>query len=335
MRLLKYIFLSLFALITSSIQAQNSLNGKILELSQDSSFSFLLSGHFYGNSGNLSGYPASSVLANIDEFNNSEAAFLMCLGDLFLDVKNNVPNYEKALFSKLDLPLFNAVGNHDLSGNVYQEHFGETFYSFSTSHHQFVVLDTEKEDGSIEDKQLDLLKKALNSEQDVVFVFSHRPVWAEEDEQLKDVFKQNTSSTFGNNFASEILPLIKQSNKVIYWFSGSLGGNAPASFFYHEKTPKIKYIATAIRDLPRDAYLKVNIHQEKISFETISLTGQKLKPLADYNVELWKNTKPRTFNIRLLPLYVKQTLFSRSFWVGMLVALVLVFFIKELSARRK
>lgn len=230
----KCIVLLLISWYNLSAQKQG-MNGA--SINDTCCYSFFVSGHFHGNSQNTSGYPAATLLANIDLINNSNVLALCSTGDLFMDVRNNIPQYRHAFFNKLRVPLYNAVGNHDISGKVYQENFGDTWFSFTTGSALFVFLDTEANDGSISGDQLKWFSNTLNDfcgneKVKNVFIFSHRPVWSEGDERLKNIFKENTQSDFGNNFESEVIPLIKKYTAKIpvYWFSGSLGGGAPASF---------------------------------------------------------------------------------------------------------
>ncbi len=315
--------------------AQNSLNNKPLQVDDSTKYSFLVSAHFYGGSAKTSGYPAGSVLGSVDTINNLNSTFLMCLGDMFMDVKNDIPFYKKSLFNKLNIPLYNAVGNHDLSSDVYQNNFGETSYSFRINNNIFLVLDTEEDDGSLKDNQLELLEKSVISEAKNIFVFSHRPIWAEDDEDLKHVFKDNTQSLISNNYQDKILPLLQQSKSKIYWFSGSLGGAAPSSFFYHSKTNQLTYIATAIRDLKRDGILKVDVVNDDVLFETISLTSENVLPLEAYNLDFWRTEKPKEFNYRLIPLYIKQIVFNKSFFIGVCIAFFLSFLLFKRFAKRK
>jgi hypothetical protein len=113
-------------------------------------------------------------------------------------------------------------------------------------------------------------------------------------------------------------------------------GNVPVSFFYHKEEGKnITYIQTAIRNIPRDAILKVRIKNGKVAFTPISLTDQDLEALEYYNMDFWKEYKKPVaqFNYRLIPLYIKQTLTSRYFWYGM-GAMVMVFFVAGLVLKR-
>jgi predicted MPP superfamily phosphohydrolase len=334
----KRIVFILFSVFVLTSKAQISpFNKAIVQVEDTANFSFLVSGHFYGASSNQSGYPASTLLASLDMLNKSDAAFVMCLGDMFMDVRNNIPNYIHSLFSKLQKPLFNAVGNHDISSDeVYQKKFGETYFYFVIGSNAFVVLDTEINDGSIKSKQMEMLTDVLSSEKvSNVFVFSHRLIWAEQDETLSPLFSDNTRSYISNNFSKEVLPLLDASSKHVYWFSGSLGGNAPSSFFYHPYAENITYIATAIRDLPRDAVLEVQLKNDEVHFNTVSLTRQELKPLEEYNLEFWQANKPKAkvFNKRLLPLYIKNMLKHWMFWTGVIIGFVVLLVLIVLKSK--
>lgn len=311
-----------------------------------SDYSFIVSGHFHGASSNTSTYPAATLLANIDTLNSVNAAFLMSLGDLFIDVNEiYINNYNKSLFNKLKMPLFNAVGNHDISNdNYYEKVFGKSYYAFLLNSELFIVLDTEQDDGSIVDGQLEFFKNRLkdaNSEKvKNIFIFSHRPVWSENNSRYSALFAGNTRTALGeNNYDDEIKPLLLEisKSKSIYWMSGSMA-DAPASFFYHkEAESNIIYIQTAIRDLPRDAVMQVNLVNGKVKFKGISLTGQKLDMIENYNIEYWTKAVPdeAKFNFRMLPYLTKQILFHYYFWIGFTSSLLILIILRFVYSKWK
>lgn len=303
-------------------------------------YSFIVSGHFHGSSTNQSGYPASTVLSNLDVFNQTN--FIIITGDLFLDIKNDIISYSKSFFSKLGVPWFNAVGNHDATGTIFEENFGPTYYMFRVQSEVFIILDTELDNGSINGEQLRFFKDKLNAIANDptaknLFIVSHRPIWCEDDKELKDLFKDNTRSLFSSNFSSEILPLLQSLTKKvkISWFSGSLGGSAPASFFYHEKSRNLIYIQSAIRNLQRDAVLKVMVKNGEIEYKTISLTRQPAPELKSCGVELWRTKSEEGFNARLIPMYLKQLFLHRYFWYGILTAIFSIFILRFVFKRFK
>jgi hypothetical protein len=306
-----------------------------LELKDTSEdYSFVVSGHFYGSSCESSGYPAATLLAGIDTLNGLHASFMISLGDMFMDVNDGyIRNYQKSLFSKLQMPLFNAVGNHDVAnGNLYAKVFGPSWYSFRVQDDVFILLDTETDDGSISAEQLVFLTGALKASGAAknIFIFSHRPVWAENSSRYGKLFRGNTRTAIGsNNFETVVRPLAEQyaKGKNIVWMSGSFGGG-PASFFYDkEPTGTFTFIQTAIRNAERDAVLLVNVRNGKVSFSGISLTGQELQPLEKYDMNYWQETvsPEEKFNFRMLPYYTKLMLMSRYFWLGVLFSLIAVF----------
>ncbi|MEX1000911.1 MAG: metallophosphoesterase [Crocinitomicaceae bacterium] len=329
-------FLFFVSLVAVS-QQQSTFNDKVVQVDSSGNYSFIVGGHFYGNRYSTSGYPANSILANIEWINAQNPAMLICLGDLFMDVKNNIPQYEKSFFNRLNVPLFNAVGNHDLTADIYQKNFGATFFKFQLGRDMHVVLDTESDNGNITGEQLKLLESLKGEKYDHIFIYAHRTVWKNMYEEMENIFSDNTQSLLGNNYEKEVYPLLSElsKNSKVYWFSGSIG-NAPASFFYHHDTSaKITYIATAIRGIKRDALLMVNVKNGQVSFKTHSLTGEDLMPLEDYNVEYWQtNSGVEPFNWRLLPLYIKQTVLSWSFWWGVVVTLLFTATLVFIQRRR-
>jgi hypothetical protein len=272
----------------------------------------------------------------------------MSLGDLFLDVNDEyILHYQHALFNKLQMPLLNAVGNHDLSnGNRYEKVYGKSFYTYIVGYQLFIVLDTEIDDGSIKGQQLNIFKTALadinKNAIKQIFIFSHRPIWSEEEEAYTTLFKGNTKSRWSPpNYKKEILPLLQQVKIPVYWISGSMGAGSATSFFYDkdEKTG-ITFIQTAIRDTPRDGVLQVNVSKGKITFKGISLTGEQLNPVESYNIDYWKkNSTPElAFNWRLLPYLTWLVITHHYFWIGFISAGILLFifitFIKKWKRKK-
>jgi hypothetical protein len=339
------IFIQLVMCTILPAQIVSPFNGLSI---QDTSrnYTFLVSGHFYGASTNASTFPASSLLANIDTLNSLNASFLMSLGDMFVDINDTyLKNYQKSLFHKLKMPLLNAVGNHDIAnGNKYETIFGKEFFAFTKGTERFIILNTEINDGSIKNEQLDFLKEQLNpsslKEITNIFIFSHRPVWAERIAKYNKLFLENTRAAVGsNNFAEVVKPLLMAVSKTknLYWLSGSMGGG-PASFFYDkEEETNVTFIQTAIRDLERDAALQVKMVNGTVSFLGISFTGQQLNKIEDYNIAYWLGTTApeNKFNYRLLPYLTLQLITHADFWIGFSVSVLLMLGAVFLKKRNK
>lgn len=347
MKQLKYLFfiLVLWSYAVVNAQYTSPFNGRSIQADSTGSYSFVVSGHFYGDGTNKSHFPANTLLANMDVFNQPDIKMLVCLGDLFKDISNEIPNYEKSFFDRLEIPLINTVGNHDLTGSIYQDNYGETAFMFEVGGDIHLILDTERDNGDIEDEQLDLLKETLEKtekgEVNNVFIYTHRTVWKDAYPEMDGLFLDNTQGLTGTNYESEVLPLLKSISEKsqVFWFSGSLGV-APASFFYfHDEAQNVKIIGTAIRTLPRDAVLRVNVNQDEVSFETISLTGQELLPLESYDVDFWQNeVGAEPFNWKLIPYYMELAVTHRYFWYGfgssLITLLSIWFFLKRRRRKR-
>lgn len=97
----------------------------------DGHYRIIIGGHFHGASTSISGFPAATLLANLDTINSLGASLFLSTGDLFLDAKNDPARYARSLFARLRMPLFNAVGNHDLYRG--ESPVNPTFLSFAVT----------------------------------------------------------------------------------------------------------------------------------------------------------------------------------------------------------
>jgi hypothetical protein len=118
-------------------------------------------------------------------------------------------------------------------------------------------------------------------------------------------------------------------------------GGGPSSFFYDkDDATNVTFIQTAIRDLPRDAVLLVNINNGGVLLKGISLTGKVLEPVEHYNIDYWNKTVPpeQNFNFRLLPYLTIQMISHIDFWVGAIFAsllFVVFLFIRKRWKKRR
>jgi len=346
-QLLKYAFCLLaFSGANSSWGQYTSPFNKLPLDTVDNEYHFIVSGHFYGNRFNKTHLPTNTLLANLDWINTSDAQMVVCLGDLFKDIQNELSTYDTYLFQPLKIPLVNTVGNHDLSGNIYQENYGETTFYFELGGDIHLILDSEKDNGDIVNEQLKLLKevaeKAKNPNCHNVFIYAHRTLWKDDYEALDGLFTDNTQSIGGTNFGEDVRPLLKEMGQDanLYWFAGSLG-TAPASFFhFKDEDCNLTFIATAIRGLQRDAVLVVNVDGDgEVSFETKSFTGQEVQPLETYDVDFWQSeVGEEPFNWKLIPYYIELMVTHRYFWYGIgftLFGFVVLLAIKKRRNRKR
>jgi len=337
---MRFLTLIFFFAITGSTDADlpSPFNGLRFSVDTTGNYSFVVGGHFYGKGSTNSGFPASTVLGGLERIRSFGPNALFITGDLFLNVELDSANYSRVLFDVLPFPVYNAVGNHDLDGDHYS-HFEPTFFSFQVGDDHFMVLDTEMDNGSIEGEQFDMFKSMIEAANQAnagnLFVFSHRPVYVHGEPEFDHLLKNNTRSLTGNNFRTDLLPLIAGLEGVdVYWFSGSMGGGSPSSFLYHEGYGMTS-ILTAIRDTRKDAVLGVTVEHGAVSFTTIPLGINKTKPVDYYDLKFWQKNlgKDEGFNYRLIPYYIRSTITHRAYWIGVLSLLMVILIWKYFSGK--
>ncbi|MBK6882586.1 MAG: metallophosphoesterase [Flavobacteriales bacterium] len=320
-------------------------NGRSL-VQPDSSgaYRLLIGGHFHGASSNVSGFPAATVLAGLDRINATRANAFLSTGDLFLDPDRDSARYVRSFFTKLDLPLFNAPGNHDLEGKAFRE---DARYPqvLRIGQDRIILLDTEKGDSRLKGAQLDVLRTLADSaghwEHARVFIISHRPIWAEENARYSELFAGNTRSLLGTNFNADVLPLLQRiaEHVQVFWISGSMAGRAPSSIFFQPEAENITYIQCAVRDELRDALLIADVSPAGIEWSGLSLTGAALPEVWTMDADWWEAQRPRTdgFRWRLLPYLIRKNMGYPSFWYGVasmgLLSLLIGYLLRRLGRR--
>ncbi|HEY0977016.1 MAG TPA: hypothetical protein VGE21_06055 [Flavobacteriales bacterium] len=327
-------------LLAASLCAQRSpFNGiEVAPVDSSGRYRLLFSGHFHGESSNRTGLPARTLLANIDVIDDLHAHALLSTGDLFMMAADDRARYERAFFSKLRTPLFNAVGNHDLDGGDYTRLFGPTHAVIDLGKDRILVLDTERDGGSLKGEQLELLEAAATTEGlRNLFIVTHRPIWAEDDPRYGPLFRGNTRSALGTNFHAAVEPVLERLSKQvhIWWISGSMAGGAPSSIFFQPHARNITYIQSAIRDEAKDALLIAEVSSDTVVWSALSLTGARMREPRAYDAAYWeerKGVKPG-FNWNLVPYWTKSMLTHRFFWWGVVLGLLFFLLLRRLLRR--
>lgn len=283
---------------------ESPFNGLILDANKENKkFSFLLIGHAYGAPQNRSIYPAVSLLSNINLFNKNKVDFMVLLGDIIQHSNEfEIEALKSSFLLKLDFPVFNAPGNHDLANRqLYTQYFGPTFYSFQYASSFFIFLDSEIDDGKIKNDQMEFLmgniRYCRKSKQiKNIFIFAHRLLWAIKNPPYSDILPfLNSKESYplsATTISDTILPKLKSlSDKNVYFVSGDIGCQWSLPIFYEkDQDSNITYLATGIGDTERDAVLKVDVKESsEVTFTPISLKRKKLHPIEYYNIQYWKH----------------------------------------------
>jgi hypothetical protein len=282
-----------------------SMNKTDFRVSDPQAYQFLVAGHIYGSHREDASHPAATLLQNLTAIQQMDLALIMLLGDSVKDsTSEDFQGLEKKFLDQLDIPVFNAIGNHDIRNNGrsrYEQRYGPTYYTFRYGPAQMIVLDTELEDCSILGEQRQMLETTLreasqDSEVEHIFVFMHKVIFIEQfpdllDSEIPQVKPNNGSITCEKNYPSllEKYFLPAASVKPVYLIAGdtgAYGGNFSPFYEKHSDVP-LYTIATGIGDTPQDTVLLISIDRAEISFEVVSLTDKTLNPLETYDRAYW------------------------------------------------
>ena len=134
----------------------------------------------------------------LDKVNLLQPDFVMNVGDLiegYIDRPNRKPFAEQVrelttMTSKLQMPMFYTVGNHDISnmaqGQLWRQRYGQPYYHFTYRKVLFLVMCTQDPEAKIGPEQADYFANALRQNPDVrwTFVFMHNPLWTAPKDRL-------------------------------------------------------------------------------------------------------------------------------------------------------
>jgi hypothetical protein len=142
----------------------------------------------------------------VHDFNALKPAFVVDVGDIILGGPADLVPAQWDEFDRviagLHVPLFPAVGNHDVfdeaTEKIWTERAGPLSYAFSYGNSRFVILNSEENNtiDHISDEQLAWLKSDLESNHPKhIFVFLHQPYfsrdWDKQWAPVHEVLKQH------------------------------------------------------------------------------------------------------------------------------------------------
>jgi len=309
-----FLFVLLFVFNAFTINAlenrgefKSPFNDKYLLSPNTKSYTFFAGGHLYGYPSS-SLFAAPSLISALADINKCSPAFFVSLGDNFrVSDSIQIEVFKKHFAEKLNCPMFNAVGNHDVSDSAtYRKLIGDTWYSFRFANDYFIFLDSETDDGLIIGEQLEFLKQIA---EDVstgktarnVFVFCHRLIWTVGDSSLRIVY-DNTNAVGGyaqnDNFSKIVLPLLEKMavNKKVFFLSGDIGVALKDKrwgfplFYSKTNDSGITYLANGIGDNEKDVILKIDVDEYgNVSIQPFPLTPYKWNTIESYGLDFWNS----------------------------------------------
>lgn len=176
----------IFGILLLIISGCKTKSGKGTSSEEDAfSFAFLTDIHLQPEKNAVEGFRRA-----IDTINKLDPDFVITGGDLVMDVLDQTYGRADSLFflyrkisGELNMPVYNAVGNHEVYGwhrdeegieshaefgkKMYENRIGEPYYSFDFKNWHFIILDAiyRSEDGhyigKIDQEQMEWLKTDL------------------------------------------------------------------------------------------------------------------------------------------------------------------------------
>ena len=259
--------LILFFLFTNSISAQVQ-------------YSFFVAGHTYGTPGvNNEGLhpPFKEKFPYIQS--RDEIVFGVLTGDIVVNPSAEDWDEVDADIEELGLPVYFAVGNHDMRDRpLFEERYGDTYYNFIYENDLFIVLDPCIDHWNISGEQLLFLQNVVseNSQSvDNIFVFFHQELWWEADNKYKDIIPNSFYNRADEiNFWTEIEPLFNNLNNNVVMYAGDFGAVSWSDDVMYDNYDNITFIGSGMGEgaYNGDNFVITNINADKsITYDLICL----------------------------------------------------------------
>ena len=275
-----------------------SLNELPLEDDQEP-LSFLMAGHVYGSHDENELHPALNLLTNVQFINQMDLDMVLLLGDMVPDsTEEEFNNFEHYFLSYLDMPVFNAAGNHDVAyRDIYLRRYGETVYSFSHKDHLFVFLDTTIEYCSIKSDQYeylsDLIELAQSNPSTKGFhILLHHVLFLDQNTLTneKNSMPNETcpsSADFDTYVSEYIAPFSTQ--VPVYIYAGDVGAWEGNLSPYYETIPgtNITRIATGLGQHESDSVVIAREIKGEIIFESMQLSNSETNSIENFDYQYW------------------------------------------------
>jgi hypothetical protein len=213
--------------------------------------------------------------------------------------------FEDQVFRHLQIPVFNAVGNHDVEyRSLYEQRYGSSFYTFSHGPAQFIILDTELNACKMGVLQTNFLEasvsKALDDSQiSSIFILMHKVLFLDR-ETLKGLFESGHLKSAPNAqecylehdfeavLSQILLPAADQ--KHIYLLAGDVGawGGNLSPFYDELQNSSVTFLAAGIGDSEEDAVLLIEYDQQNVDVGFLRLNGQPFEEFRKFDLDYYQ-----------------------------------------------
>jgi hypothetical protein len=190
---------------------------------------------------------------------------------------------------RLDVPIYFALGNHDMQDRTLVENrYGVTYSSFMREKDLFIILDPNLANWNIEGDQLDFLKKTLDesgSDANNIFVFFHQLIWLNYKHPLGN---NPPNSVEGKadvlNFWTELEPCFKALDKPVFFFAGDVGALSYSPTLMYYKEGDLTYISSGMGVSGKGNFVVVEVSENgKVFLKPVWLSNSSLSDnIEDY-----------------------------------------------------
>lgn len=350
MKITHFLFVVIFFILINNTLAETggmvfSMNNKTLTEPNSDNYRFIAAGHIYGNPDSESIQPAETLIKNIPKLQLLNPNMIILLGDTVRQSdKDNFKALENTLLGRISVPVYNAVGNHDVGNRfLYESRYNRTFFNFKYRNSQMIILDTELSDQNISGDQLTMFLDALEAaekdhEIQHVFIFMHKPLFFIGEERYSKIAPHvnawrsyATETNFKEILHKHMLALSREKN--VFLIAGDIGVQGSFPLFYDKKVDaNLYYLATGLGDTEDDAVLLIEVDGGDFSITPISLTGEKLDDIETYNTTHWKNYfNERSLRTEKHPLQISK---SVRFIFGLLAVILIYILLLKFKKQR-
>jgi len=243
-----------------------------------SSYSFFVAGHTYGkpNVNNRGFHPPFKAKFDIIT-SDAKIDFGVLTGDVVIYATPQCWDDVDTDIALLDKPIYFAVGNHDIKNRaLFESRYGVTYQSFIHKEDLFIILDPNLDHWNITGKQLEFLKKSLDSNRDEVtnvFVFFHQVLWWKQDDENETiVFNSFQDRADSINFFDTVEPLFKELTNPVYMFAGDVGATMKSDGYSYRTDANITYVASGMGGKINPNFVIVDVASNKeVSLRVIPL----------------------------------------------------------------
>jgi hypothetical protein len=266
-------------------------------------FDFLVFGHLYASQAVVDHLPARLITKHLPELLELHPRFIVSLGDMVSHrTRFDFINLQTHFLSRIDVPLFNTPGNHDVSVSdvLYREYLGSRSYpAQKIGSATLIFLDTERVSCSLDEDQKQTLHAELDAavtdpQTKVIFVFMHKTLPFQDLEfralnnrqVMPNEWKCQNKDGSNPIMDQYFIPAAKK--KPVVLFAGDVGAWGNLSPYYqHDPSLPLALVMTGLGDTPQDNVIHVQVTPDSVQITAIFLNSMREVPIEKFDRDYW------------------------------------------------